>query len=185
MPDRAPHILSARRTRCSAVRAGVAFGLGADRRKHRDAVGARAARCQAAAAGEGPLLVGCVQEAPLFSEVVEERDGGITFVNIRETAGWSKDAAAAAPKMAALIAAAAEEAPAVPFVRFDSEGVLLIYGRDEQAIEAGNPLKDHLDVTVLTAAGGRDAGAGHRIAGRARHDTLRQRPSRRLRAHGR
>ena len=81
--------------------------------------------------------------------MVEERDGGITFVNIRETAGWSKDAAAAAPKMAALIAAAAEEAPAVPFVRFDSEGVLLIYGRDEQAIEAGNLLKDHLDVTVL------------------------------------
>ena len=99
--------------------------------------------------GEGSLLVGCVQEAPLFSEVVEERDGGITFVNIRETAGWSKDRAAAAPKMAALIAAAAEEAPAVPFVRFDSEGVLLIYGRDEQGIEAGNLLKDHLDVTVL------------------------------------
>jgi ferredoxin len=37
----------------------------------------------------------------------------------------------------------------VPFVRFDSEGVLLIYGCDEQAIEAGNLLKDHLDVTVL------------------------------------
>jgi hypothetical protein len=27
--------------------------------------------------------------------------------------------------------------------------VILIYGRDEQAIEAGNLLKDHLDVTVL------------------------------------
>src|ERR1700738_1907042 len=89
---------------------------------------------RAAAAGEGPLLVGCVQGGPLCSELVEERDGGITFVTIRETAGWPKAAAAAAPKMAALIAAAAEEAPAVPFVRFDREGVFLIYGRGERGI---------------------------------------------------
>ena len=27
--------------------------------------------------------------------------------------------------------------------------MILIYGRDEQAIEAANLLKDHLDVTVL------------------------------------
>jgi ferredoxin len=104
---------------------------------------------RAAAAGGDPLLVGCVQEAPLFAEQMEGRDGEAKFVNIRETAGWSKDAAAAAPKMAALIAAAAAPAPAVPFVSFESEGVVLIYGRDEQAIEAGKALKDHLDVTVL------------------------------------
>jgi ferredoxin len=104
---------------------------------------------RAAAAGGDPLLVGCVQEAPLFAEQTEGRDGEAKFVNIRETAGWSKDAAAAAPKMAALIAAAAAPATAVPFVSFESEGVVLIYGRDEQAIEAGKALKDHLDVTVL------------------------------------
>ncbi len=73
----------------------------------------------------------------------------ISFVNIRETAGWSKDAAKAGPKMAALLAAAAEPLPQVPFVTLNSEGVALIYGRDEQAIEAANLLKDHLDVTVL------------------------------------
>ena len=51
--------------------------------------------------------------------------------------------------MAALLAAAAEPAPEIPFVSFSSEGVILIYGCDEQSIEAANLLKDHLDVTVL------------------------------------
>ena len=104
---------------------------------------------RAAAAGEAPLTVGCVQEAPLFSQAVEESRRDVSFVNIRETAGWSKDAKSAGPKMAALVAAAAEPAPAVTFVRFDSEGVALIYGCDDVAIEAGHLLKDHLDVTVL------------------------------------
>jgi ferredoxin len=104
---------------------------------------------RAAAAGEAPLIVGCTQEAPLFSEVTQGGSADIAYVNIRETAGWSKDANAAGPKMAALLAAAAEPAPDISFVSFNSEGVILIYGRDEQAIEAGNLLKDHLDVTVL------------------------------------
>jgi ferredoxin len=102
---------------------------------------------RAAAADGAPLVVGCTQEAPLFAETAAEAD--ITYANIRETAGWSRDAAAAGPKMAALLAAAQQRAPEVPFVSFASEGVVLIYGRDEQAIEAGNLLKDHLDVTVL------------------------------------
>jgi ferredoxin len=93
-----------------------------------------------------PLTVACTQEAPLFSEVDEDAD--IRFVNIRETAGWSKDAKAAGPKIAALIAAV-EPAPETPFITFNSDGVILIYGRDETAIEAANLLKDHLDVTVL------------------------------------
>src|SRR5262245_32732327 len=96
----------------------------------------------------GPLTVACTQEAPLFSEVAEE-GADIRFVNIRETAGWSKDAKEAGPKIAALIAAAAEPTAEIPFVSFDSEGVILIYGRDESAIEAADLLKDHLDVTVL------------------------------------
>jgi ferredoxin len=102
---------------------------------------------RAAAAEQGPLTVGCVQEAPLFSQLLAGREVG--FVNIRETAGWSKDGAAAGPKMAALIAAAAEPIAEIPLVSFKSEGVVLIYGRDEQAIEAANLLKEHLDVTVL------------------------------------
>ena len=73
----------------------------------------------------------------------------ITYANIRETAGWSRDAAQAGPKMAALLAAAGETLPAVPVLTIESEGVALVYGHDERAVEAGNLLKDHLDVTVL------------------------------------
>jgi ferredoxin len=100
----------------------------------------------AAATGE-PLIVGCTQEAPLFSEVA---DGGpVTFVNLRETAGWSAQGAEAGPKMAGLIAAAAEDAPDFSLVSLKSEGVTLIYGRGAEAIEAARLLQDHLDVTVL------------------------------------
>jgi ferredoxin len=106
-------------------------------------------RFRAAAAGGEPLIVGCTQEAPLFSEIADAGAADITYINIRETAGWSKDALAAGPKMAALLAAAAEPTPDIPFVSFNSEGVILIYGRDEQASAAASLLKDHLDVTVL------------------------------------
>src|SRR6201981_1978136 len=55
------------------------------------------------------------------------------------------------PKMAALLALAAEPAPDVTTVELESRGVILICGRDEGAIEAGKLLKDDLDVTVLIA----------------------------------
>src|SRR6185437_12132298 len=103
-------------------------------------------------AGTGePILVACTQEAPLFEEAAGaiKDSGAMTFVNIRETAGWSKDAKAAGPKMAALIAMTGEPASNTTFVPLTSEGVTLIYGKDEKAIEAANLLKDHLDVTVL------------------------------------
>ena len=105
----------------------------------------------AAADGSSPLIVGCTQEAPLFSEVAAEQKepAPLTFVNVRETAGWSGDAAKAGPKMAALIAAAAEPMPDFPLVSLSSEGVTLVYGRDERAIEAARLLAEHLDVTVL------------------------------------
>lgn len=107
------------------------------------------------AAGGGPIVVACTQEAPLFDEVASAiaGSGAIAFVNIRETAGWSKDAKAAGPKMAALIAAAAEPTPDFPFVSLNSEGVTLLYGKDERVIEAANLLKEHLDVTVLIKPG--------------------------------
>lgn len=54
-----------------------------------------------------------------------------------------------APVMAALLAAAGEPVPAVPMLEIESGGVILIYGPGEQAVEAGNLLREHLDVTVL------------------------------------
>src|SRR3569623_730283 len=95
------------------------------------------------------LTVGCTQEAPLFSELAGERDAPISFVNVRETAGWSTQGATAGPKTAALLAIATEAAPDFPLVYLSCEGVILIYGRNERAIEAGKLLADQLDVTVL------------------------------------
>jgi ferredoxin len=108
-------------------------------------------RFQAALKDEAPVTVACTQESAVFDEVADEagRKAPIAYVNIRETAGWSRDGADAGPKMAALLAAAAEPMPAVPVASLESDGVMLIYGRDESAVEAANLLEEHLDVTVL------------------------------------
>jgi ferredoxin len=108
-------------------------------------------RYEAALADGSPITVACTQEAPRFNEVARDLapSAALTFVNIRETGGWSRDAAAAGPKAAALIAAAMEEMPPIPLVTLESDGVALIYGRDEVAIEVGQRLAEHLDVTVL------------------------------------
>ena len=112
-------------------------------------------RARAILAGETPVTVACTQEAPLFSEIAGDRD--VTFVNIRETAGWSSEGKKAGAKMAALLAAAAEPVPETALVPLTSEGVVLIYGRDEQAIEAARLLENRLDVTVLLTGSARIA----------------------------
>ncbi|MFU0504258.1 4Fe-4S binding protein [Pseudaminobacter sp. NGMCC 1.201702] len=104
----------------------------------------------AVSAGEA-IVVACTQETPLFREVAESlsSDAPLSFANIRENGGWSRDAAAAGPKAAALIAAAIEEPPLVTPVTLESAGVALIYGCDDVAVEAGRQLADRLDITVL------------------------------------
>jgi ferredoxin len=57
----------------------------------------------------------------------------------------------AGPRRAALLAAAAEPMPEVPLIELRSAGVVLVYGCDEHAIEAGTMLEEYLDVTVLIA----------------------------------
>ena len=108
-------------------------------------------RFRNAVSGGGELIVACTQESPVFNDTADdiESPARLTFVNIRETAGWSADAARSSPKMAALIAAASEPTEEFPVIGLSSDGVALIYGRDAQAIEAANLLKDTLDVTVL------------------------------------
>jgi len=104
-----------------------------------------------AALGEGEVLVACTQEAPLFAERAAEagHTGRLVTVNIREQAGWSDEAEAAMPKMAALIAAAAVPMPETAIVPYTSEGVTLVYGRDATAIEAAHALEHRLNLTVL------------------------------------
>jgi ferredoxin len=96
-----------------------------------------------------PVTIGCTQEAPLFREIATEGTGAVSFANIRESAGWSAEAAKAGPKMAALMAAAASAMPDVRFTHLESAGVALVYGRDERAVEAAGLLKEHLDITVM------------------------------------
>ncbi len=111
-------------------------------------------RFRALAASGAPITVGCTQEAPLFREAAGESRVELSFANLRESAGWSSEAAKAGPKMAALAAAAAVPMPELRFVRLESAGVILVYGRDERAIEASGLLKEHLDVTALVTRPG-------------------------------
>ena len=106
---------------------------------------------QRAILGEQPVLVACTQEAPLFSEVAGEDNPAaqVSYVNIRERAGWSEEAAKATPKIAALLAEAALEMEPTPAVALESKGVCLVYGCDERAIEAAKQLSGRLEVTVL------------------------------------
>lgn len=102
-------------------------------------------------ANNGAVTIACTQEAAHFSAIASEEGLGATlsFVNVRETAGWAKEAAGTGPKIAALIAAATVADPPLPHVSFESEGIALIYGRDETAIALADRLKDRLDITVL------------------------------------
>ena len=107
------------------------------------------------------LLVACTQESRLFLELNEQTEGAasvqerpIHFVNIRETGGWSRDAKAGTPKIAALIAAA--QLPAsepVATVSYRSGGRVLVLGDAQAAERAAAMLEDKLDVTVLAQGG--------------------------------
>jgi ferredoxin len=109
--------------------------------------GAELARFQEALAEGRPITVACTAQAPLFEQ--EGEGAALSFVNIRERAGWSREGAAASAKMAALIAAAEVAMPATPLVPLKSDGVALILGRDGVAVETARKLAEKLDVTVL------------------------------------
>jgi ferredoxin len=106
------------------------------------------------------LIVACGQEGPLFTELHQTLKGaaGIRFVNIRETAGWSGEAAQAAPKMAALLALADLPQPEpVPVVQYQSSGELLVVGPAAAALDWAERLCAELSVSVLITAGSTDA----------------------------
>jgi ferredoxin len=104
----------------------------------------------ALAKGE-PLLIGCTQESPLFEELRDEEasETKLSFVNLRETAGWSAEADKAGPKMAGLLAEAALNLPSVSSITITSEGRLVILGRTQEALDTAMELSDRLDVVLL------------------------------------
>ena len=102
--------------------------------------------------GGQAVVVGCTQEAALFGELAEENKScaPLTFVNIRETAGWGAQAYQALPKMAALLAdAALPAAEPVPSVTYTSQGRLLIVGDAATALPWAERLHAQLAVSVL------------------------------------
>lgn len=106
-------------------------------------------------ATNGELLVACTAMRHVFEQIAEDAGlaANLLFANVRETAGWAAEGAAAGPKMAALLAAAAVPDEPAPMVTFESTGITLICGRDEQAIAAAEQIGDRLDVTVLLLPG--------------------------------
>ncbi|MEP6738755.1 MAG: 4Fe-4S dicluster domain-containing protein [Caldimonas sp.] len=112
---------------------------------------------QRAAKDGTELLVACTQESRLFLELAAATEGApgqderpIRFVNIRESAGWSKDANAATAKIAALLAVARMPEPdPVPTVSYASAGRVLVIGEAGRAMRAAAMLADKLDVSVL------------------------------------
>jgi ferredoxin len=108
------------------------------------------------ALGDPEVLVACTQEAPLFSELAlaAGAKGELGFVNIRESAGWSAEAAQATPKIAALIAMAALPDPEpVPTVSYSSRGSVLVIGPAEAAVSWAERLAGQLEVSVLITPG--------------------------------
>ena len=138
--------------------------------------------------GNDEVVVACTQESRLFAELAAQQPGPgpdgapakpnlapIKFVNIRETGGWSKDAAKAMPKIAALLAAAhLPEPEPVATVTYKSAGRLLIIGPLDEAERVGAMLSDVLDVSLFSTGPGQSGGQQERrfpvLAGRI--DTL-------------
>ncbi len=112
-------------------------------------------RFRAALAIGDPVTVTCTQEAPLFREIAEADapEVDLSFVNIRETAGWTAEASDSGPKMAAMIAAAEVAPSAFSYTAMESNGVALVLGRDDVAVTAALDLAETLDITVLLTPG--------------------------------
>ncbi len=97
-----------------------------------------------------PLLVACTQEAPLFREIADEKGGrDIIFANIRELAGWSKAKKKALPKIAALLTAATHHAEPAGSVPVTSQGICLVYGAGQQALDVAEALAGRLNVSLM------------------------------------
>jgi ferredoxin len=137
-----------------------ALGLPAQPHIHSELCRKHVAAFEAAVRSGDDLIVACTQEAPLFQELRQQLPGtgNVRFANIRETAGWSANASAASPKIAALLAVADLPQPApVPVVTYESRGQLLIIGQGAVALQWAESLAGQLEVSVLIS---RAAGRG-------------------------
>jgi ferredoxin len=132
---------------CGAL--GRALGCG-DLPVSRQLCRANISAFESALAEGGDLIVACTQEAPLFREIAEEANAAaeIDFVNIRERAGWC-EGGDATPKMAALLAEARHQSAPARLKSIESDGMCLVYGRGQTALDAARTLSGRLSVTLV------------------------------------
>ncbi len=98
----------------------------------------------------GDAIIACQQERRRFEDLAAELEiDPPEFLDIRDRAGWSADKTPKTAKLAALIAEA--QLPAQQQKMFDivSEGLCLVLGSSDAALEAAKQLSNHLSVTVL------------------------------------
>lgn len=100
----------------------------------------------------GDAVVACTQEARLLAGVAADAPNVSTvrFFNLRETAGWAREASSATPKLAALIAGAMLPDPEpTTQVLYKSAGETLIIGELADALAVADVLGQSVSVSVL------------------------------------
>ncbi|MER0237052.1 4Fe-4S binding protein [Fulvimarina sp. MAC8] len=107
---------------------------------------------ESAIASDDEVMVACTQESPLFAEIAEEQERSVArFFNIREAAGWTADKRNVSPKMAAITAAATIEGKPARLRTVESDGLCLLIGKGQAALDAAQLLNRDLSVTLLLA----------------------------------
>lgn len=109
---------------------------------------------EAALAIQDDLIVACTQEAPLFSEIADEEgaESKIRFINIRENAGWCGKNENSNAKIGAILKAASYEANPAPLKAIECDGLCLVYGSGQQALDMALFLSDKLSVTLVLSS---------------------------------
>ncbi len=97
------------------------------------------------------IAVACTQERNIFetlrNEIAPETD--LTFYNIRENGGWSIEGKKTTPKIAALTARARWEDTPTRTREIISDGMCLIYGEGQEALDFAKLLEKHIPVAIL------------------------------------
>lgn len=99
---------------------------------------------------EGEVIIACQQERLRFEELAAELDAEEPeFLDLRDRAGWSDDESPKTAKMAALVAESRLPVAEIKTIDVLSEGICLILGEPDVALQAARDLCSYLSVTVL------------------------------------
>ena len=136
-------------------RLGKALGLDGPLRIHTNLCRTEMPVVEAHLGTGDALMIACTQEASLFREIAEDSGAASDpyFVNIRERAGWCATGADPNPKIAALVEEALFPVAPAGLKTIRSDGLCLVYGAGQQALDVARALEGRLSVSlVLTDA---------------------------------